>query len=179
MFSPRRQQEAQEGKSMARLRLNQAWIDALKPHKSAYDVRDRDLNVLGVRVLPSDAKRCFNHREWTAATAKALAAGHSSTAKANAPPVSGSALASTRRRAPSASASTRRGPRRGPFHLRSNLVSVVGAFVLSERGWRSAGGRPSRVFVARHGRRRATPFATPPVPQPRLSRTDTGAYREG
>ena len=25
---------------MATLRLNQAWIDALKPHKSAYDVRD-------------------------------------------------------------------------------------------------------------------------------------------
>ena len=25
---------------MATLRLDQAWIDALKPHKSAYDVRD-------------------------------------------------------------------------------------------------------------------------------------------
>ena len=35
---------------MATLRLNQAWIDALKAHKSAYDVRDRDLKVLGVFV---------------------------------------------------------------------------------------------------------------------------------
>ena len=35
---------------MATLRLNQAWIDALKAHKPAYDVRDRDLKVLGVFV---------------------------------------------------------------------------------------------------------------------------------
>ena len=48
---------------MATLRLNQAWIDALKPHKSAYDVRDRDLKGFGARVLPSDAKRYFNHSQ--------------------------------------------------------------------------------------------------------------------
>ena len=48
---------------MATLRLNQAWIGALKPHKSAYDVRDRDLKALGVGVLPSDAKRYFNHSQ--------------------------------------------------------------------------------------------------------------------
>ena len=44
---------------MAALRLNQARVDALDPHKSAYDVRDRDLKGFGVRVLPSGAKRYF------------------------------------------------------------------------------------------------------------------------
>ena len=37
---------------MATLRLNQRRVDALKPRKSVYDVRDRDLKGFGVRVLP-------------------------------------------------------------------------------------------------------------------------------
>ena len=48
---------------MATLRLNQVRIDALKPRKSAYDVRDRDLKGFGVRVLPSGAKRYFIHSQ--------------------------------------------------------------------------------------------------------------------
>ena len=48
---------------MATLRLNQARVDALKPRKSAYDVRDRDLKGFGVRVLPSGAKRYFIHSQ--------------------------------------------------------------------------------------------------------------------
>ena len=49
---------------MATLRLNQVRIDALKPRKSAYDVRDRDLKGFGVRVLPSGAKRYFIHSQY-------------------------------------------------------------------------------------------------------------------
>ncbi len=48
---------------MATLRLNQRRVDALKPRKSAYDVRDRDLKGFGVRVLPSGAKRYFIHTQ--------------------------------------------------------------------------------------------------------------------
>ena len=48
---------------MARLRLNDRRVDALKPRKSAYDVRDQDLRGLGVRVLPSGAKRYFVHSQ--------------------------------------------------------------------------------------------------------------------
>ena len=48
---------------MATLRLNQGRVDALKPRKSAYDVRDRDLKGFGVRVLPSGAKRYFVHSQ--------------------------------------------------------------------------------------------------------------------
>ena len=48
---------------MATLRLNQRRVDALKPRKSAYDVRDRDLKGFGVRVLPSGAKRYFVHTQ--------------------------------------------------------------------------------------------------------------------
>ena len=48
---------------MATLRLNQCRVDALKPRKSAYDVRDRDLKGFGVRVLPSGAKRYFVHTQ--------------------------------------------------------------------------------------------------------------------
>ncbi len=38
---------------MATARLTERRVDALKPRKSAYDVRDRDLKGFGVRVLPS------------------------------------------------------------------------------------------------------------------------------
>ncbi len=48
---------------MATLRLNQRRVDALKPRKSAYDVRDLDLKGFGVRVLPSGAKRYFVHTQ--------------------------------------------------------------------------------------------------------------------
>ena len=48
---------------MATLRLTQARVDALKPHKVACDVRDRDLKGFGVRVLPSGAKRYFIHSQ--------------------------------------------------------------------------------------------------------------------
>ena len=48
---------------MATLRLNQVKVDALKPRKSAYDVRDRDLKGFGVRTYPSGAKRYFIHSQ--------------------------------------------------------------------------------------------------------------------
>ena len=48
---------------MATLRLNQRRVDALKPRKAAYDVRDRDLKGFGVRILPSGAKRYFIHSQ--------------------------------------------------------------------------------------------------------------------
>ena len=48
---------------MAMLRLDQRRVDRLRPHKSAYDVRDRDLQGFGVRVLPSGAKRYFIHSQ--------------------------------------------------------------------------------------------------------------------
>ena len=48
---------------MATLRLKVRRVDALKPRKSAYDVRDRDLKGFGVRVLPSGAKRYFIHSQ--------------------------------------------------------------------------------------------------------------------
>ena len=48
---------------MATLRLDQRRVDALKPRKSAYDVRDREIKGFGVRVLPSGAKRYFVHTQ--------------------------------------------------------------------------------------------------------------------
>ena len=48
---------------MATLRLDQGRVDALKPRRSAYDVRDRELKGFGVRVLPSGAKRYFIHSQ--------------------------------------------------------------------------------------------------------------------
>ena len=47
---------------MATLRLNDRRVDALKLHKSTYDIRDRDLKGFGVRVLTSGAKRYFIYR---------------------------------------------------------------------------------------------------------------------
>ena len=43
--------------------VHQRRIDALKPRKSAYDVRDDDLKGFGVRVLPSGGKRYFVHSQ--------------------------------------------------------------------------------------------------------------------
>ncbi len=48
---------------MATLRLNERRVHTLKPHKSSYDVRDRELTGFGVRVLPSGAKRYFIHSQ--------------------------------------------------------------------------------------------------------------------
>ena len=48
---------------MATLRLNERRVDTLKPRKSAYDVRDRELTGFGVRILPSGAKRYFIHSQ--------------------------------------------------------------------------------------------------------------------
>ncbi len=48
---------------MATVRLNERRVDALKPRKSTYDVRDRDLKGFGVRVMPSGARRYFIHSQ--------------------------------------------------------------------------------------------------------------------
>ena len=48
---------------MATLRLDKRRVDTLKPHKCAYDVRDRELKGFGVRILPSGAKRYFIHSQ--------------------------------------------------------------------------------------------------------------------
>ena len=48
---------------MAPQRLSERRVDALKPRKSVYDARDRDLKGFGVRVLPSGAKRYFIHSQ--------------------------------------------------------------------------------------------------------------------
>ena len=49
---------------MATARLSQRRVDALKPRKSAYDVRDPELKGFGVRVLHSGAKRYFIHTQY-------------------------------------------------------------------------------------------------------------------
>ena len=48
---------------MATAHLSQRRVDALKPRKSAYDIRDPELKGFGVRVLPSGAKRYFIHSQ--------------------------------------------------------------------------------------------------------------------
>ena len=48
---------------MPRLRLTDSRIEALKPRKSPYDVRDSELKGFGVRVLPSGSKRFFIHSQ--------------------------------------------------------------------------------------------------------------------
>ena len=48
---------------MARPRLDARRVDALKPRRSAYDVRDRELKGFGVRILPSGDKRYFIHSQ--------------------------------------------------------------------------------------------------------------------
>ena len=67
---------------MPTVKLHQRRIDALKPRKSAYDVRDRDLKGFGLRVWPSGKKRYFVHsqhggrRVWkTIASAESTSAG--------------------------------------------------------------------------------------------------------
>ena len=48
---------------MATARLTQRRVDTLKPRKSACDVRDRELEGFGVRVMPSGARRYFVHSQ--------------------------------------------------------------------------------------------------------------------
>ena len=48
---------------MPAIKLNQRRVDALKPRKSAYDVRDRDLKGFGLRVWPSGKKCYFVHSQ--------------------------------------------------------------------------------------------------------------------
>ena len=46
---------------MPNITLSEARVKALKPRKSAYDIRDAKLKGFGVRVLPSGAGRFFIH----------------------------------------------------------------------------------------------------------------------
>lgn len=48
---------------MATHRLTQRRIDALKPGRNVYDIRDTDIKGFGVRVLPSGCKRFFLHNQ--------------------------------------------------------------------------------------------------------------------
>ena len=48
---------------MPNVPLSEARVRALKPRKSAHDVRDAKLRAFGVRVLPSGAKRFFIHSQ--------------------------------------------------------------------------------------------------------------------
>ena len=49
---------------MAAVRLNERRVEALKPYKSTYDVRDRELKAFGVRIPASGAKRYFIHTQY-------------------------------------------------------------------------------------------------------------------
>ena len=48
---------------MTTVRLNERRVHSLKPRRSTYNVRDRDLKGFGIRVLPSGAKRYFIHSQ--------------------------------------------------------------------------------------------------------------------
>ncbi len=48
---------------MPNTRLSKSRIEALKPRKRPYDIRDDELKGFGVRVLPSGAKRFFIHNQ--------------------------------------------------------------------------------------------------------------------
>ena len=48
---------------MATVRLDERRVRKLKPRKSTYDIRDRELKGFGIRVLPSGAKRYFIHSQ--------------------------------------------------------------------------------------------------------------------
>ena len=46
---------------MSTVRLTQSRVDGLRPRKTVYDTRDRDLKGFGVRVMPSGTKSWFAH----------------------------------------------------------------------------------------------------------------------
>ncbi len=48
---------------MPNTRLSKSRIEALKPRKRPYDIRDSELKGFGVRVLPSGARRFFVHSQ--------------------------------------------------------------------------------------------------------------------
>ena len=48
---------------MATLHLNERRVEALKPRKTTYDIRDRDLGGFGVRVMPSGTMRYLVHTQ--------------------------------------------------------------------------------------------------------------------
>lgn len=48
---------------MPKTTLTEARVKALRPRRTAYDIRDRKLRGFGVRVLPSGRKRFFVHRQ--------------------------------------------------------------------------------------------------------------------
>lgn len=48
---------------MAMHRLTPGRVDALKPRRNVYDIRDTDIKGFGVRVLPSGKKRYFLHSQ--------------------------------------------------------------------------------------------------------------------
>ena len=48
---------------MSRVRLSENRIEALKPRKTPYDIRDSELKGFGVQVLPSGARRFFVHSQ--------------------------------------------------------------------------------------------------------------------
>ena len=54
---------------MATLRLNQAWIDALKPHKPAYDVRDWVRTEAGA-IHTASIFRWNNGEIWSGGTSR-------------------------------------------------------------------------------------------------------------
>ena len=58
---PRRNRKRE--RIMPSIRLTQHRVDALKPRKSTYEVRDADLVGFGIRVLPSGRKRYFLHSQ--------------------------------------------------------------------------------------------------------------------
>ena len=51
---------------MPRTTLTDARVAALKPRKTAYDIRNAKLKGFGVRVLPSGCKRFFVHCQHAA-----------------------------------------------------------------------------------------------------------------
>ena len=48
---------------MANVRLNESRIEAFRPRRSPYDVRDAELKGFGIRILPTGAKRFFIHSQ--------------------------------------------------------------------------------------------------------------------
>ena len=48
---------------MATVRLDQRRVDALRPRRRPYDVRDHELKGFGIRVLPTGGKRYFIHSQ--------------------------------------------------------------------------------------------------------------------
>jgi len=51
------------GLSTPTIALSEARAKALRPRRSAYDLRDARLRAFGVRVLPSGARRFFIHTQ--------------------------------------------------------------------------------------------------------------------